>query len=331
MLDRRTASSDKLMQAFFDLCHEGIVLVDAEGKIFSANNVLTTLTDYTAYELRNLYFVQLLQNTGGETSQASSSDPLRLIELSTREPVQSTLLTKNEGMLPVEFSAQKIDNDTEGWNYLLVVNVISKATTLQKRLGEMEEELGRMRSVVEDHSIEGTEWELEELERRLREVENYLENLMDASGECIIVTSLNGDIIRMNAALVDLLGYPIEGLMGKRLLDITPVIPGEYISTTGERVVIDEEFLARDEKVQAQIGQEGKKQYETYLLQKDGKIVPMEMSTIILYDEMDKKSGTVSVARDATERKKVLESLKKAKEQAEDAIRLKSEFLPQEI
>ena len=179
----------------------------------------------------------------------------------------------------------------------------------------------------EEHSMESAEWEITQLERRLEEIENYLENIMQTSRECVIVTNIDGNIIRMNAALVDILGYPIEELLGKRLADITQVTPGDYISTTGETVVIDDKFLADYEEIQTRISQGERSQYETCLLQKCGKLVPMEMSTAMVYDKYEKKNGMVSVGWDITERKKMFEALKRAKKKAEDATRSKSEFL----
>ena len=92
-------------------------------------------------------------------------------------------------------------------------------------------------------------------------------------------------------------------------------------------VVIDDAFIAMYEKAQEKVFRDGRCQYEIYLLQKCGQIVPVEMSTTLLYDEQRNKCGTVSVARDVTERKKMYEALKRAKEKAEDATRYKSEFL----
>ena len=179
----------------------------------------------------------------------------------------------------------------------------------------------------EEHSMERAEWEINQLERRLEEIENYLENIMQTSRECVIVTDIDGNIIRMNAALVDILGYPIEELLGKRLADITQVTPGNYMSTTGETVGIDGKFLADYEEIQTRISQGERSQYETYLLQKCGKLVPMEMSTAMVHDKYEKKNGMVSVGWDITERKKMFEALRRAKKKAEDATRSKSEFL----
>ena len=194
-----------------------------------------------------------------------------------------------------------------------------KSNNLQKRLHELEEELERLRSGMEGYSMERSDWEIMELERRFREIENYLENIMRASEEFVIVTDIYNKIIRMNAALVDTLGYNIEELLGKRLIDITPVIPGEYISTTGETVVISEEFVKMYEEIQSKIFQTGKNRYESYLLKKCGKIVPVEINTNIIYDEKGDKTGSVNVARDVTDQKKVFEALEKEKKKAEDA------------
>ena len=58
----------------------------------------------------------------------------------------------------------------------------------------------------EEYSMERAEWEINQLEKRLEEIENYLENIMQTSRECVIVTDIDGNIVRMNAALVDILG-----------------------------------------------------------------------------------------------------------------------------
>ena len=62
----------------------------------------------------------------------------------------------------------------------------------------------------EEHSMGIAEWEINQLERRLEEIENYLQNIMQTSRECVIATDIDGNIVRMNAALVDVLEYPID-------------------------------------------------------------------------------------------------------------------------
>ena len=71
------------------------------------------------------------------------------------------------------------------------------------------------------------EWEIHQLEDRLRETENYLDNILRTSGECVIVTNSDDTITRMNAALVDTVGCGIEELLGKPLQGYyLPLFPG---------------------------------------------------------------------------------------------------------
>ena len=209
----------------------------------------------------------------------------------------------------------------------MTMSDLREVTTLRKQAHNLEKRLESLRSEGEDCERENAEWEIVQLEARLQETENYLEHILCASGECVIVTDSNHTIVRINAALVDTLGYGIEELIGKAFSAIIPLVPGSYISTTGDMIVIGNEFLALYGKTQSRILHQGRHEYEMYLLQKCGKIVPVEMSTTLLYDEKGKKNGTVSVGRDVSDRKKMYEALKRAKEEAEDATRYKSEFL----
>ena len=236
-------------------------------------------------------------------------------------------MSKGGAILPVKICVEKIELDVPGWTYLVTIQNLTELITLQNQLRDREEELEQLRLKEEDSSLQEAEWEIQQLEDRLRETENYLDNILRTSGECVIVTNSDNTITRMNAALVDTIGCGIEELLGKPLSAIIPIIPGNYISATGDMVVIDDLFIAMYEKAQEKVFRDGRCQYEIYLLQKCGQIVPVEMSTTLLYDEQRNKCGTVSVARDVTERKKMYEALKRAKEKAEDATRYKSEFL----
>jgi signal transduction histidine kinase/DNA-binding response OmpR family regulator len=202
-----------------------------------------------------------------------------------------------------------------------------ESTALQESVYKREEELRGCRSRMEAYARERSEWEITELERKLHEVESYLDNILRTSKECVIVTNTMGTIVRMNAVLIDTLGHEIEGLLGMGLSNIMPFTPGVYTSTTGETIVIGDEFLAQYRGEQSKLLETGRSEYETYLMHKSGTIVPVEMSTTIIYDKEGEKCGTVSVGKDITERKKMFEELERAKEKAEEATRSKSQFL----
>ena len=326
-MDGNESVTGDLLQGVFDLFQEGIVVTDHHGKILSTNSRMETLTGYSAHELQECYLHHLVRYEGVHPSEGDTSSVWSSFSKAARESLTGGLLGKRGKILPAQLHAQKIAGNGHEGNYLVTISDLSEVTTLRKQVHDLEQKLESLRSDGEACLLDKAEWEIVQLEARLQETENYLDNILRTSGECVIVTDSNNTIVRINAALVDTLGYGIEELLGNPFSNIIPLIPGSYISTTGDMIVIGDEFLALYGKTQSRILHQGRHEYEMYLLQKCGKIVPVEMSTTLLYDEEGKKNGTVSVGRDVSDRKKMYEALKRAKEKAEDATRYKSEFL----
>jgi PAS domain S-box-containing protein len=326
-MKQQRSQPSNLLQGVFDVFQEPLVVTDSRGTIVSANSRMEELTGYSEAELKQYSLPHLVHHEERKTSQSDSTDLWHVFTQSTCNPFEGSLVSKKGSILPVKVCVKKIELKIPGWTYLVSLQDLTEVIALENRLRDCEEELEEIRSNEDGSSLQGAEWEIMQLEERLRETENYLDNILRTSGECVIVTNSDNIIIRMNAALVDTVGWGIEELLGKPLSAITPTVPGTYISTTGDMVIIDDTFIARFKETQSRIFHDGRHQYEMYLLQQCGKIVPVEVSTTPLYDEQENKCGTVSVARDATERKKMYEALKRAKEKAEDATRYKSEFL----
>ena len=271
---------------------------------------MKNLTGYSAHELKECYLHHLVRCEGVDPSMGDTSRVWSSFSKAAREPRTGSLRGKSGRLLPAQLHAQKISCNSKN---LVTSSNLSEVTTLRKQVHDLEQKLESVRSEGEDCVREKEEWEIVQLEARLQETENYLENILRTSGECVIVTDSNNAVVRINAALVDTLGYGIEELIGNPLSNIIPLIPGSYISTTGDMIVIGDEFLALYGETQSRILHQGRHEYEMYLLQKCGKIVPVEMSTTLLYDEEGKKNGTVSVGRDVSDRKKMYEALKRAK------------------
>ena len=326
-MKEHSTETANLLQGVFDVFHEALVITDTRGNVLSANNRMEELSGYTKHELQDNFLPHLVHHEEGNPAPSDPSNPWLIFTASTGKLLRGNLVSKSGTILPVKIYVEKIELGVPGCSYLVTIQDATDHIGLQNQLRDIEGELERFRSKEEDASLEGSEWEIVQLEERLRETENYLDNILRTSGECVIVTNNDNTITRMNAALVDTVGFGIEELLEKPISTIIPHIQGTYISTTGDVVVIDDAFIAMHAKTQSKVFRDGRYQYEMYLLQKCGKIVPVEMSTTILYDDQREKCGTVSVARDVTERKKMYEALKRAKEKAEDATRYKSEFL----
>ena len=129
---------------------------------------------------------------------------------------QGAVPGKRGKILPAQVHSQKLVCGGLGENYLVIISDLTEMTTLRKQVHDLEKKLESVQLQGEDCLLEKAEWEIVQLETRLQETENYLENILRTSGECVIVTDCNNTIIRINAALVDTLGYGIEELLEGR-------------------------------------------------------------------------------------------------------------------
>lgn len=114
--------------------------------------------------------------------------------------------------------------------------------------------------------------------------------LFEQTGECIFIISLDFHYITANQQALDLLGYKEHELIGK------PV----------DEVVSQEEM---PENVVS--GNQHSRLQERILKCKDGRRVPVEISTTIVYDENCEPVYIQSIARDISIRKKTEQTLKR--------------------
>ncbi len=142
--------------------------------------------------------------------------------------------------------------------------------------------------------------EVETQESRLR-----FKALFDQAADGILVGVSNGEIIEANNSMCKLTGYSEQELVGTNIQSLFPTEeliakPLEYdLVKKGQRVI-----------------------NERNIVDKTGKVIPVEMSTKILDD-----GRMQALFRDITQRKKAEEELIVAKEKAEESDRLKSAFL----
>lgn len=126
--------------------------------------------------------------------------------------------------------------------------------------------------------------------------------------------TIQGEIVEYNEAFRKMLGYTKDEMKTRNLWNITPPRWYDY-----ERKILND-IVLRD-------GFSGV--YEKEYLHKDGHAIPVELRTYLQNDERGQAVGFWAFIYDISERKKVEASLIKAKEEAEKANSLKSEFLAQ--
>jgi len=133
--------------------------------------------------------------------------------------------------------------------------------------------------------------------------------VMNTMGQGLTVTDANGRFEYVNPAYARMLGYTPEELIGTMPLDYT--LPED-------RAVLEQ---AREQR---QTG--ATTSYETRLRARDGRLIPVLVTGAPRW-RAGEYAGAIAVVTDLTERKRIEEDLARARDQAMESSRLKSEFL----
>jgi PAS domain S-box-containing protein len=129
-------------------------------------------------------------------------------------------------------------------------------------------------------------------EAALRESEERYRELFENSRDAIYVHDLNGTYRSVNRAAERLLGYTREEILGKTFADF---VAREHIKIVRE-------------KLRRKLAEKGETTYEVDAIAKDGRRVPIEVSSRSIY-ENGTVAGVQGTARDITDRKRAREAL----------------------
>ncbi len=142
--------------------------------------------------------------------------------------------------------------------------------------------------------------ERKRVEEELRETRHYLTRLVEASGDAIISTNKEGNVVLFNTGAEALLGYRREEVLG-------------------QCVTVVYESEERAKHVMRQMRQQGGTVagLETILRAKDGSLIPVLISASILFDAENQEAGTVGFNKDLRERKQAEEALQRLSHQNE--------------
>ena len=134
--------------------------------------------------------------------------------------------------------------------------------------------------------------------------------VVDASGDAIVSTGLDGTIRSWNPAAVATYGRPAEEAIGQPFSIVVPADRSEQA----------DELLRR-------VGQGERVSMETRHLGRDGETFSVSLTAAPLHGAAGTVLGMSVVARDVTERKQAERALREAKEEADRANTAKSEYL----
>jgi PAS domain S-box-containing protein len=163
--------------------------------------------------------------------------------------------------------------------------------------------------------------ERKKTEESLRAATKFLDNIIENSLDCIVVGDKRGTLVRVNRYFCELLGYDAKDVLGKHMSEFTATEKGAYDVTTGESIEITQGYLDRQVQTVSLLREEKKvANWETYLIRKDGRLIPGEVNINYLYDEDGKRTGAVGIVRDSTERKKAEKEITETRDFLENLI-----------
>jgi PAS domain S-box-containing protein len=179
-------------------------------------------------------------------------------------------------------------------------------TILQQRARALEAEIEqrkRLEQALRDAYVERGRIE-QELRNSERELRDFLENAVEG----LHWVAADGVILWANRAELDLLGYTAEEYIGRNITEFH-----------ADRQIIDDIMarLSRNEVVQ---------EYEAVMRCRDGSLKYVLVNSNV-YQQNGQFAHTRCFTRDITARKQTELALREAKEEAERANRVKSEFL----
>jgi len=146
----------------------------------------------------------------------------------------------------------------------------------------------------------------------LREVERRLRDVSDAAGEYIWEVDSECHYTYLSDRVVDVLGYPVDKLIGRHLLSFVPAEDAESVLEVSESLMLEKRSF-RD--------------FEHRMVRGDGEIIWLSINGVPVSNIVGQITGYRGAGLDITARKHADQELIREKEAAQAADRAKSEFL----
>lgn len=173
---------------------------------------------------------------------------------------------------------------------------------------------GRGKALYDDNgmavSVYGVGIDITE-RKRAEQARAHLAAIVESSDDAIISKTLEGIITSWNSAASRLFGYTPEEIIGKPILQL---IPPELHHEEAEII----RRLRRGERIE---------HYETTRVTREGQQIRVMLTVSPVRDSSGRVVGASKIARNISERERLLESERAARSQAERLSRVKDEFL----
>ena len=264
---------------------DAILIADAKGIITKTNKAFLDLIGYGNEKVIGKAVMELSITEEG-TYESTTGDMVEIGEV---------FFTKSYEMISKLLEQNKIAN----WeSYYLrsdkkIVPVEMNITFLYDSRGELTGSVGINRDITERKKTE----------KRILEYSDYLENIIEGSLDAIVVTDGKGTITKANQSFSTLLNREVHEFRGRPIMEFAMREAGTYESTSGAIIEINDTFLNESIKSISRLFEKGKvRNKKNYYIRKDNKVVPVEESIVILYNNNHEKNGAVAVIKDISER-----------------------------
>jgi len=280
-----------------------IVVSDRQGYLNRVNNFFLDLTGFSKEEVLGKHISEFSPLETGEYELVSGE----IAEI--KQDFFDNQLT----MMDILRTEQKVSN----WESFYcckdrkLIPVEQNIIYLLDQKGKITGSVGISRNITERKKAE----------REIKEARDFLDNIVESSQDCIIVTDADGCLVRGNKYFLELLGYREDEVIGRHMSEFAPHRGETYESTTGDVFTVDEGVYAKAMTKMQQLVQEGTiSNWEFYLIGKNKKIIPVEENLVYLYDANRNKIGAVGILRDITERSKAEREIEATRDFLRDVI-----------
>jgi two-component system sensor histidine kinase/response regulator len=160
-----------------------------------------------------------------------------------------------------------------------------------------------------------------------RSSQSFLSSVFDKIDTGILLSDLKGHVLDANPYFLNTLGFEREEIVGKMPTCFTPS-HGIYTSRLGEVFEIGEDYFEETQTVLSALDKTGEiKDWTTFYVDKEGKLVPVQQHICLLKDSMGNSVASMCLVKDLSDKKNLEAELEKAKNLAETAKELKEFFL----
>jgi PAS domain S-box-containing protein len=143
--------------------------------------------------------------------------------------------------------------------------------------------------------LEKSEIKHKRVEEALRETEQNYRNLFNTCRDGVAITTLDGELINVNQAYQEMLGYTLKELKGINFQKLTPK---KWNKPEADGI---KNFMAK-----------GYGTFEKEYIRKDGTIFPISLTTWLIKDTQGNPAGIGAFVKDITEYKRAEEALRKS-------------------